>query len=335
VEDTVARAIWSGSIGFGLVSVPVGLYSATEDKTVHFNQFEKGTDDRIRYKRINAESGKEVEYGDIVKGYDLGDGRHVIVTPEELAEVEPGGSSQIEITDFVDAAEIDPLYYQKSYYLAPSTEDAARAYGLLLQAMQKSGRIGIATLVMRSKQYLAAIRPADKVLVLETMYFGDEVRDPAQELPSLPRKQKFGDRDVKTAVGLIESMTTSWNPADYTDTYRDRVLALVKAKGQGREVVTDGDVEAEAEVLDLMEALRRSVDAAKSRRSKGNQHQSEKLKTRKVEDDASGAKKAASPKKTAPAKKSKTGAAKAAKKAVKKAPATKAAAKKAPARKAS
>jgi DNA end-binding protein Ku len=280
----MARAIWSGSIGFGLVNVPVGLYSATEDKTVHFNQFEKGTDDRVRNKRVNEETGEEVEYSDVVKGYDLGDGRHVIVTPEELEEVEPGKSSTIAITDFVSAAEIDPVYYRRSYYLAPKTDDAAKPYGLLLQAMEKAERIGIATFVMRGKQYLAAIRPQDRVLVLETMYFGDEVRDAADELPSIPRKQSFSDKEIRMAVGLIDSLTTEWKPSNYADTYRDRVLDLVKAKAKGREVVVDHEEEPTAEVVDLMEALRRSVDAAKSRRGAGNKSV-EKLKTRKAEDD--------------------------------------------------
>jgi DNA end-binding protein Ku len=284
-EVVMARAIWSGSIGFGLVNVPVGLFSATEDKTVHFNQFEKDTDDRVRNKRVNEETGKEVEYSDVVKGYDLGDGRHVIVTPEELEEVEPGKSSTIEITDFVEAADIDPVFYRKSYYLAPKTDDAAKPYGLLLQAMEKAERIGIATFVMRGKQYLAAIRPQDRVLVLETMYFGDEVRDPADELPSVPRKQKFSDREIKTAIGLIDSLTTEWKPSNYADTYRDRVLQLVQAKGKGREVVTDHDAEPEAEVVDLMEALRKSVEAAKSRRGAGNKSSGARLKTRKAEEE--------------------------------------------------
>jgi DNA end-binding protein Ku len=279
----MARAIWSGSIGFGLVNVPVGLYSATEDKTVHFNQFQKGTDDRVRNKRVNEDTGKEVDYKDVVKGYDLGDGRHVIVTPEELEEVEPGKSSTIEITDFVEAADIDPVFYRKSYYLAPKTDDAAKPYGLLLQAMEKAGRIGIATFVMRGKQYLAAIRPHDRVLVLETMYFSDEVRDPADELPSIPRKQRFSDREIKAAIGLIDSLTTDWKPANYADTYRDRVLQLVQAKGKGREVVTDHDEEPSAEVVDLMEALRKSVEAAKSRKSAGNKASAQKLRTQKAD----------------------------------------------------
>ena len=313
----MARAIWSGSISFGLVNVPVGLYSATEDKTVHFNQFQEGTDDRVRNKRVNEETGKEVEYSDIVKGYDLGDGRHVIVTQEELAEIEPGKSSSIEITDFVEAAEIDPIHYRKSYYLAPKSDDAARAYGLLRQAMEKAERIGIATFVMRGKQYLAAIRPHDKVLLLETMYFGDEIRSPADELPEIPRKPKFSDRDLKMALDLIDSLTTRWKPENYTDTYRDRVLQLVKAKGKGREVVVDDEAEASGEVVDLMEALRKSVEAAKSRRSAGNKGSAQKLKTRKAEDQK--------PRKSTTAKK----------KTARKSPAKKSTAKKTSARKAS
>jgi DNA end-binding protein Ku len=306
----MARAIWSGSIGFGLVNVPVGLYSATEDKTVHFNQFQKGTDDRVRNKRVNEDTGKEVDYKDVVKGYDLGDGRHVIVTPEELEEVEPGKSSTIEITDFVEAADIDPVFYRKSYSLAPKPDDAAKPYGLLLQAMEKAGRIGIATFVMRGKQYLAAIRPHDRVLVLETMYFSDEVRDPADELPSIPRKQRFSDREIKAAIGLIDSLTTDWKPGNYADTYRDRVLQLVQAKGKGREVVTDHDEEPSAEVVDLMEALRKSVEAAKSRKSAGNKASAQKLRTQKAdaEPKKSGERKRTAKKTTAkrPAKKAAT-----------------------------
>ncbi len=289
----MARAIWSGSIGFGLVNVPVGLFSATEDKTVHFNQFEKGTDDRVRNKRVNEDTGKEVKYSDIVKGYDLGDGRHVLVTPDELEEVEPGKSSTIEITDFVDAADIDPVYYRKSYYLAPSSDDAARPYGLLLQAMEKAGRIGIATLVMRNKQYLAAIRPNGRVLVLETMYFGDEVRDPADELPSIPRKASFSDKDLKTAVGLIDSLTAEWKPEAYEDTYRDRVLQLVQGQGQGprgrdrqgrrargRGPRPDGGP---------AQVRRRREIASESRETKSS---AEKLRTRRADDEDKSAKKA-------------------------------------------
>src|SRR3954451_16891789 len=163
----MARAIWTGSVSFGLVNVPVGLFSATEDHDVHFHQFQKGTSSRVRNQRVNEDTGDEVAYKDVVKGAELDDGGYVMLTQEELESVEPGRSRTIDISDFVDAAEIDPLHYQKSYYLAPTDDSAKKAYSLLLKAMAKAERIGVATFVMRGKQYLAAIRPQDDVLVLE------------------------------------------------------------------------------------------------------------------------------------------------------------------------
>jgi DNA end-binding protein Ku len=259
----MARAIWTGSIGFGLVNVPVGLYSATEDHTVHFSQFEKDTPNRIRYKRVNEETGKEVDYKNIVKGYDVGGGDYVIVTPDELEEVEPGRTRTIEITDFVDGEEIDPVYYRNTYYLAPNGEGADRPYGLLLQAMKDSNRVGIATLVMRGKQYLCGVRALGKVLALETMYFADEIRDPADELDSLPKNARFQKREVEMARSLIESMTVAWKPDNYSDDYRDRVMKLIKAKRKGESVVTEGGKEESGAVLDLMQALERSLEGAK------------------------------------------------------------------------
>src|SRR3954452_6268736 len=173
------RAIWTGAVSFGLVNVPVGLYSATEDHDVHFHQFEKGTTARVRNQRVNERTGEEVAYKDVVKGAELDDGGYVMLTQEELESVEPGRSRTIDISDFVDAAEIDPIYFQRSYYLAPTDDGAKKAYALLVKAMDKAERVGVATFVMRGKQYLAAIRPHDGVLVLETMHFADEVRDPA------------------------------------------------------------------------------------------------------------------------------------------------------------
>ena len=258
----VARAIWTGSVAFGLVNVPVGLYAATQDRSVHFNQFERGTSSRIRYKRINEDTGEEVDYSDIVKGEEVGEGRYVIVTPEELEEIEPGRSRVIDIVDFVDVADIDPVYYEKTYYLAPQDEAAQRPYGLLLQAMERAGRVGIATFVMRSKQYLAAVRPQGDVLTLETMFFADEVRDPLEEIDQLPVKQSFTSRDLDMAVSLIDSMTTDWDPTNYRDTYRERVEDLIEAKRRGEEVVTQGEPETADNVVDLMSALRASVEAA-------------------------------------------------------------------------
>jgi DNA end-binding protein Ku len=251
----MARSIWSGSLAFGLVNVPVGLYSATQDKTVHFNQFERGTSSRIRYRRVNENTGKEVEYGDIVKGHDLGGGQYVILTPEEMEEIEPGKSRTIDISDFVDSADIDPIYYQKTYYLAPQSDQAERAYALLRQAMEKSGKVAVATFVMRTKQYLAAIRPESDVLVLETMFFADEVRDPVEEIEQLPTNPTLKRRDIEMAVQLIESMGTEWDP----ENYRERVLELIDAKRKGHEVVTEQPPAHSTNVVDLMDAVKYRV----------------------------------------------------------------------------
>ena len=182
----MARATWSGFLSFGLVSVPVGLYTATADQTIHFNQLHKGTSNRIRYKKVDEETGEELSGEDIVNGYPLGGGEYVVVTREEMAEAAPGKSELIEIQDFVDLEEIDPIFFRQSYYLAPKGKGADRAYALLLETMRETKKVGIATLVLRDKEHLVAIRPAEKVLMLETMYFEDEIRDPEGELDTLP-----------------------------------------------------------------------------------------------------------------------------------------------------
>ena len=281
----MARAIWTGSVSFGLVNVPVGLYSATQDHDVHFHQFEKGTSSRVRNRRVNEDTGDEVAYRDVVKGAEVGDG-YVMLTQEELESVEPGRSRTIEISDFIEAAEIDPIYYQKSYYLAPSDETAKKPYQLLVKAMDKAERIGVATFVMRGKQYLAAIRPHDGVLVLETMHFADEVRDPAKEIDQLPAKTKVTGKDLDMAVSLVKALTTSWDPKNYRDTYTDRVEKLIEAKKKNREVVLPEDTEETSEkVVDLLSALQASVDAAKGHKP-GNTHKVTPLKTRKPDDES-------------------------------------------------
>ena len=174
----VPRTIWKGALSFGLVNIPVGLYPATSDKSIHFNQFEEGTSDRIRYKKVNERTGEEVPQDRIVRGFDLGGGEYVILTEEELETAEPKKSRQIEISDFVEQADIDPVYFRSSYYLAPEGAGADKAYALLRQAMADAGKVAIATLVMRNKEYLVAIRPEDDALALHTMYFADEVRAP-------------------------------------------------------------------------------------------------------------------------------------------------------------
>jgi DNA end-binding protein Ku len=262
----MARAIWTGSLSFGLVNVPVGLYSATEDKSIRFNQFEKGTSDRVRNKRVNERTGKEVAYEDIVKGYDLGGGQYVILTPEELASVAPGPSRTIDVNDFVDLETIDPIYFDRPYYLAPHGKGGERAYELLRSAMAEAKKVAIAHFIMRDKQYLVAVRPDEDVLVLETLRFADEVRSPSEELPTLPEDVTYEPREMEMAKLLIDSMAADWDPGRYHDTYRDRVEGLIDQKARG-EVVDVSTPEAEpAPVVNLLEALQASVSAARGGR---------------------------------------------------------------------
>jgi DNA end-binding protein Ku len=259
--STVPRTIWKGALSFGLVNIPVGLYPATSDKSVHFNQFEEGTSDRIRYKKVNERTGDEVANDRIVRGFDLGGGEYVILSDEELESAEPKKSRQVEISDFVDIGDIDPVYYRSSYYLAPEGEGADKAYALLRRAMEESGKIAIATLVMRNKEYLVAIRPESDALALHTMYFSDEVRAPGKELPALPEDGEVTARELSMAELLIESMENDWDPARYHDTHREKVGDLIEEKRQGHEIVIQEGPEP-AKVVDLMEALNASIKAA-------------------------------------------------------------------------
>jgi len=261
----MAKAVWTGSLSFGLVNVPVGLYSATEDRSIHFNQFREGTSERVRNKRVGEQTGDEVAYADIVKGYDLGGGEYVILTPEELTSVAPGPSRTIEVTDFVELSEIDPIYFDKPYFLAPQGKNGDRAYELLRTVMAETNKVAIATFVMRDKQYLVAVRPEKSALVLETLLFADEVRDPVKEIDVLPVQASFEAREIEMAKLLIDSMTTPWQPESYHDTYRERVEALIDQKRQGTVIVSDGPRTEPAPVVDLLAALQASVSAARGR----------------------------------------------------------------------
>jgi DNA end-binding protein Ku len=263
----MARAIWSGAISFGLVTIPVKLYSAVDPQDVQFHQFQKNSGQRVRNKRVAEESGREVDYGNIVKGYEVSKGEYVIVTPEELESVEPTRNRTIEIEDFVDLDEIDPIYFEKTYYLAPEKgAGAEKAYSLLREALSKSNRIAIGRFVLRTKEYLAAIRPMGDVLVLETMYFADEIRDAKKEIKELPAKATVSKRELDMAMQLVESQASEWDPRKYEDRYREAVLKLIRAKAKGKDIVVEKQVEPER-VADLMEALRQSVESAKQRRT--------------------------------------------------------------------
>jgi DNA end-binding protein Ku len=276
-EPGMARSIWSGFLSFGLVSIPVRLYSATQEHEVDFHHFERGTSDRIRYKRVNERTGDEVEYDDIVKGHEVSGGEYVIVEKDELEEIAPGRSRALEIEQFVELAEIDPIHFQKSYFLGPGGDDNASSYGLLRTALQKTDRAAVAKFVMRGKEYLACVRASGQVLVLETMYFADEIRDPAKELGDLPKAASKG-KQLDMAVDLIEAMTEDWKPEQYHDTYTERVEELVDAKRKGEEVVTES-APAATGVTDLLTALQDSVAAAKKGRSGGAKKKAPAKKT--------------------------------------------------------
>jgi DNA end-binding protein Ku len=260
----MARSIWSGAISFGLVNVPVKLYSAVSRKTVRFNQLNSETGNRIQQKRVDPESGEEVPYEQIVKGFELTKDRYVIISSDEMDALEPERTRTIQIEDFVDLPEIDPIYYDHPYYLVPD-KGAAKAYGLLLNAMEASDKVAIARVVIRSKEALVAIRPAGELLMMETMIFHDEVV-PHDDLDDLPDSKdlKVSDREVKMAQQLIDSLSSAFEPEKYRDEYRDKVLDLIERKASGEEIAVQPEAPAPAQVPDLMAALEASLAAVSS-----------------------------------------------------------------------
>ncbi|MFE5189693.1 Ku protein [Streptomyces sp. NPDC056628] len=264
----MARAIWTGVITFGLVSVPVGLYTATQDHSVHFHQLQRGTSDRIRNRRVNERTGDEVSGDDIVKGFEVADGEYVVVEPDELDEIAPGRSRTIEISDFVDLDEIEPVYFARTYYLAPRGEEHLKVYELLRAALEKANRIGVATFVMRGKQYLTALRAEEKVLMLQTLHWADEVRDPTRELPQLPERRAGSGKELDMALQLVDALSGPWDPSRYRDTYEEKVRELVQAKAEGQEIAPAEEAPTATNVVDLMEVLQGSIDRARSGREK-------------------------------------------------------------------
>jgi DNA end-binding protein Ku len=260
----MARAIWSGAISFGLVNVPVKLYSATSPKTVRFHQLSSKTGARIRQKRVDATTGEEVPYEEIVKGYEITPDRYVLITPEELDGLDPKATKTIDIEEFVDLADIDPIYYDHSYYLAP-TAGGAKAYRLLLDAMRESGKVGIGKVVLRTKQQLCALRPNGDVLTLSTMLFGDEVLSP-DRLDELDDIAEAGatDRELKMAQQLIDSLSMDFDPERFRDEYREQVLQLIERKASGEAITIEPAAEEPEEVPDLMAALEASLAAVQS-----------------------------------------------------------------------
>lgn len=264
------RPTWKGHVSFGLVNVPVRMYTAVRSHDVRFRQVHAATRARVRHQRVDAETGEEVPPEEVVKGYELGDGQYLVVDPDELARLDPEKSRTIEIHDFVDVGDIDPVYFDRPYYLAPDGEAATRPYRLLTEAMQRSGRAAIATFVMRTRQYLAAIRARDDVLVLSTMNFADEVVDPADlDVPELDQVE-VADREVEMAEQLIDHLFTEFDPERYHDDHQERIREFLESKASGEEVHLPAPREDRGEVVDLMAALEQSLrgqsDGAPARR---------------------------------------------------------------------
>lgn len=264
----MARAIWSGSISFGLLNVPVRLYSAVARRNIALREIRESDSARIKHRRVAEGTDEEVPYENIVKAYEITPGRYVPLTKDEMSALAPEKTRAIEVQDFVDIEEIDPMYFDSPYYLGPA-DGAEKAYSLLAAAMEKSGKAAIARFVFRNKEHLAAIRAGDNVLTLTTMRFADEVV-PASELDdALPQKQgKVAKKEQEMAEKLIESLSTDFDPSSYRDEYREQLLELIETKAEGKEIVAPETEEPEpTKAPDLMAALEESIAAVKGRKT--------------------------------------------------------------------
>ena len=260
------RPIWSGTISFGLVSVPVRMFSATESKELRFHFLDKRDLAPVGYDKVRKDTGEHVDNDEIVRGFEVEKGRYVPLEEEDLDRLDIELTKTIDICDFVDLGEIDPIYFRKAYYLLPE-EGAEKAYRLLVRALEETGKVGIAKVVIRSKQHLAALRPWEGVLVLETMYYADEVRQPERA----DGKVRVSKPEVEMAKSLVENLSAPFDPGKYDDTYRKELLGLLRAKAKGK-ALPEPEREEEGEVVDLMDALRASVERTtkqQKRRSTG------------------------------------------------------------------
>jgi DNA end-binding protein Ku len=285
------RAIWSGTISFGLLNVPVKLYSAVARRGISLREIRESDGARIRHRRVAEGGEEEVPYGEIVKAFEITPERYVPLSKDEIAALAPERTRAIEVQDFVDLDQIDPIYFDSPYYLGPA-EGAEKAYSLLAKAMRESGKVAIARFVFRNKEHLAALRPSDGALTLTTMRFADEVVSPSELEDVLPQgEQKVAKNEIEMAERLIESLTTEFDPGAYRDEYREQLLALIERKAEGKEVLEAPATEAPKPTAapDLMSALEESIAAVKERREG-------KAKARKPKRQAT-AKKAKAPKK--------------------------------------
>ncbi len=254
------RSIWKGAVSFGLVTIPVKLYTATEDKDVRFHMLHKTDGSRVEYRKFCAKEGIELENEDIVKGYEYGKGRYVTVEEKDLESIPLSTSHAVEIVEFVDLPEVDPIYFQKSYYLEPQ-EGAAKPYALLREAMQRANKVALAKVVLRDKEHLATVRVYGDALVMETLFYPDEIRD-AGQLEGLTGS-KLSDKEIDMAINLIEALSAEFDPAKYKDEYREALLELINQKIEGKPIEAAPAAKPAPKVMDLFETLRASVEAAK------------------------------------------------------------------------
>jgi DNA end-binding protein Ku len=258
-----SRSIWTGSITFGLVNIPVKLFVAVREKSIQFHMLHDQDMVRLQRKMVCPADGKEVHSEHVVKGYEISPGQYVVVREKELEAASPKKSKTIEIEDFVELDEIDPIYFDRPYYIVPQ-EQGAKAYRLLVESMEKSKKVGIARFVMRNKEYLCALRPQEGALILETMHFNDEVI-PVDKVEGVPHQTKSDDREMKMASQLIESLSTHFKPEKYHDTYREAVHEIIEKKAEGEEIVTQpATEEKKGRATNLMAALEASLAKAKN-----------------------------------------------------------------------
>lgn len=281
------RALWSGSISFGLVNVPVKLFAAIHQQEVHFHMLHDKDGARIKQKRVCSEDGQEVPYDHVAKGYEVSPNHYVMITEEELGKLDPEATRSIDIEDFVSLEEIDPMYWEHTYHVV-ADKGAARAYGLLVSAMAKAGKVGIARVVLRTKQYLCTLRPVEKGLVLSTMLYADELVPQRSLDAPTPAAAAPKPRELEMAQMLIDSLTSKFEPAKYKDDYRERVLELIQAKAKGVELTAAPREKGKARAVDLMEALKASLAAPRQKvnedaEAKGERrHHAKAARTRKA-----------------------------------------------------
>ncbi|MBA2608667.1 MAG: Ku protein [Actinobacteria bacterium] len=261
------RSVWSGAISFGLGNVPVKAYTAVRDHRVRFHELDK-KGSRVKHEKVSSSSGDAVEADDVKLGFEISKGKYVRFTKDEIEDLRPASTSAIEVGDFVDLAEIDPIFYDKTYWLAPDGDTAKNAYALLRDAMEDEEKVGIGSVVMRRKQYLAAIRPVGGALAMSTMRFADEVV-PSVEIPGIPKRSGTAknDKEMKLARQIIEALEAEWKPERYHDTYTEELRELIEKKQKGDDITVEAaEPEKKADVVDLLAALEASVKNARTRR---------------------------------------------------------------------